>query len=220
VSNYYPKSKVEIKGFTARYYDKLMNIITFGKYPSFIKEVIRLMKIRSVDIILDLGAGTGRNACLMGEYLSKKGKLIGIDISPEMFFQFKKNCSNFPNANVIHARVDQSLPFKKGFDKTFISFVLHGFPQNVRRAIINNAFNVLKEGGEFYILDWNEFNLKNLPFYEKVFFKLIECPYAFDFVGKDWKKVLADNNFAGFEEFYFFKNFVRLLKAKKLNINN
>lgn len=66
---YYPESKVEVSGFTARYYDILMDIITFGAYPSLIQKAIRLMEIKPDDRIIDLGAGTGRNACLMMKYL-------------------------------------------------------------------------------------------------------------------------------------------------------
>lgn len=217
MSNYYPKSKVETKGFTARYYDNLMNIITFGKYCSFIEEVIKLMKIRPVDRILDLGAGTGRNACLMMKYLSKEGELIGTDISEEMISQFKKKCADFANAKIIYTRVDRSLPFKEEFDKVFISFVLHGFPQNVRETIIDNAYKALKKNGEFHILDWNEFGLKILPFYQRAFFRLIECPYAFDFIRRDWKQILVSHNFdTAFKEYFFFGGFVRLLKAEKI----
>ena len=216
MGNYYPKSKVEVKGFTARYYDKLMNIMTFGSYPSFIKEAIKLMKIRPFDRIFDLGTGTGRNACLMMKYLSKEGELIGTDISGEMISRFKKKCANFPNAKIIYARVDQSLPFEEEFDKVFISFVLHGFPQAVRETITDNAYKALKKNGEFHILDWNEFDLKTLPFHQRTFFRLIECPYAFDFIKRDWKQILTNHNFDGFEEYFFFKGYLRLLKAKKI----
>ena len=217
MSSYRPKSKVEVKGFVARYYDNLMNIITFGKYPSFIEEIIKLMKIKPLDTILDLGAGTGRNACLMTKYLSNNGKLIGVDISREMISQFKKRCVNHPNVKIIRARVDKSLPFRKKFDKVFISFVLHGFPQDVREVIIKNVVEMLKSKGSFFVLDYNEFSYKEMPFYLKILFKHMECPYAFDFIERDWKQILESNNFAGFEEFFFFKNYIRLLKAKKIN---
>jgi len=219
MSSYYPESKVETKGFTAVHYDALMDIITFGRYSLFIEKSIELMGIRPTDRILDLGTGTGRNACLMAKHLSKKGKLIGIDISQEMISQFKKRCVNFPNVKIIHARVDQSLPFREEFDKVFISFVLHGFPQEVREVIIKNVFESLKSGGSFFILDYNEFSYNETPFHLKVPFKLIECPYAFDFIERDWKQILANHNFSGFEEFFFFKDYVRLLKAKKLDSN-
>jgi len=216
MGNYYPKSKVQVKGFTARHYDALMNVITFGKYSSFIEEVIGLVRIKSTDKILDLGAGTGKNDCLMMKYLSKEGELIGIDISREMIFQFRRKCAGFPNTKIIHARIDQSLPFREKFDKVFISFVLHGFPQNIRKVIIKNAFEGLKSNGIFFILDYNEFSYNEVPFYLKIPFNLIECSYAFDFIKQVWKKILADHNFGDFEEFFFFKDYVRLLKAKKI----
>jgi len=212
----YPGSKVETKRFTARHYDTFMNIASFGRYSSFIEKAIKLMGIKPQDRIIDFGAGTGRNARLILKYLSSKGKLLGIDISEVMTSQFKKRCANFPNAKIMNARIDEPLSFKKEFDKAFISFVLHGFPQSAREIIIDNAFKALKDGGEFIILDWNEFDLKAAPFYQRVFFQLIECPYAFDFIERDWKKILKEKGFTDFEEYLISAKFIRLLKARKI----
>ncbi len=217
MQKFYPESKVETKGFTAKHYDALMDIITFGRYHSFIEKSIELMKIRPTDRILDLGTGTGRNACLMAKYLSKEGKLIGIDISQEMISQFKKRCANFPHIKILQARVDQSLPFREKFDKVFISFVLHGFPQEVREAIIERVFDVLGSNTSFFILDYSEFSFRQMPFYLRIPFGLMECPYAFDYIKRDWKKILSRHNFSDFKEFFFFNGYIRLLKAEKLD---
>lgn len=214
---YYPESKVETSRLIAKYYDILMDIMTFGAYSSFIQKAIRLINIKSNDKIIDLGAGTGRNACLMMNYLSVKGELIGLDISSEMVAQFKRRCTSFANAKIINQRIDKPLPYKDEFDKAFISFVLHGFSQDVRRQIIRNAFKALKKNGEFFILDYNEFSVKEMPFYLKISFKLIECPYAFDFVEKNWQKILAREGFSHFEKHLFFRDYVRLLKGVKLS---
>jgi len=219
MGRYYPESKVETKGFMATHYDALLNLVTSGRYSPFIKKSIGLMGIEPTDRILDLGTGTGRNACLMIKHLSKEGRLIGIDISHEMISQFKKNCASFPNAEIVHARADRSLPFRERFDKVFISFVLHGLPQNAREVIIENAFEVLKDNGSFSILDYNESSYDKMPFYVKIPFKLIECSYAFDFIERDWKQILRDHDFGDFEEYFFFNDYVRLLKAKKVNSN-
>ncbi len=37
----------------------------------------------------------------------------------------------------------------------------------------------------------------------------------FDFIGRDWKQILARYHFNNFEEIFFVKNYVRLLKAGK-----
>jgi len=216
VSARHPGSKVETKRFTARHYDAFMNIVSFGRYSSFMEKSIKLMGIKPEDRIIDFGAGTGRNARLMLKYLSSKGELMGIDISEVMISQFKKRCSHFSNVKIINRRIDEPLPFEDEFDKVFISFVLHGFPQSVREIIIDNAFKALKDGGEFIILDWNEFDLKAAPFYQRVFFQLIECPYAFDFIERDWKKILSKKGFTAFEEQLISAKFIRLLKARKI----
>ncbi|NMG83067.1 MAG: methyltransferase domain-containing protein [Methanosarcinales archaeon] len=212
---YYPESKVEISGFIARYYDMSMDVISLGSYFSMIRKAIQLMHISPSDRILDLGAGTGRNACLMMKYLSTNGELIGIDISKEMIAQFKKRCASLANAKIVNQRIDKSLAYEDEFNKAFISFVLHGFPQEVRRSIIRNACKALKKHGEFFILDYNEFSLKEMPLYLKIPFKFIECPYAFDFIEKDWQKILAEEGFNRFEKHLFFGGYIRLLKGVK-----
>ncbi len=216
MSKYYPESKVELRGFIAKHYDTLLNVATFGRYSVAIRRVIMLMKIEPDHKIIDFGAGTGRNACLMMEHLSGNGELLGLDISEDMIVQFNRNCSGFPNARVINKRIDQELEYKEFFDRAFISFVLHGFPQEARKQIIRNAFKALKKGGEFFILDYNEFSLRDMPFYLRIPFKSIECPYAFDFIERDWENILSGEGFGNFEEYLFFKDYIRLLKAEKV----
>ena len=48
------------------------------------------------------------------------------------------------DAKIIQGRIEKSLPFREKFDRIFISFVLHGFPQDVREVIIKNVFKVLR----------------------------------------------------------------------------
>ena len=58
----YPDSGVELKPFTVKNYDKVMNIASLGFYRGFIHRVIKTIDIQGGDNILDLGCGTGRNA--------------------------------------------------------------------------------------------------------------------------------------------------------------
>ena len=61
----YSDSKVELTPLIARYYDRIMNFISLGKYETFIRHAIKDMHISEGDRILDLGCGTGKNAALM-----------------------------------------------------------------------------------------------------------------------------------------------------------
>jgi len=160
--------------------------------------------------------GTGKNACFMMNQLSREGEFLGLDTSKEMVSQFKKKCAGYPNARVIYKRIDKNLDYKMYFDRAFISFVLHGFPQKARLQIIRNAFKSLKYNGEFFILDYNELSFTKMPFYSRFLFKRLECPYALDFIKRDWKKILEDEGFGDFSEHLFFKKYIRLLKARKM----
>lgn len=215
MEKFYPDSGVEIQGFTAKFYDKIMNIMTFGGYSLFIKKAIKSMEIHQDDKILDFGAGTGRNALLMNKYLSGKGEILGLEISELMIDQFKKKTEKFRNINIINQRIDQPFELEKKYDKVFISFVFHGFPFDVQKQIIQNAFNTLKENGEFIILDFNEFITDETPLYFRIPFKKIECKYAFEYVERNWKHILSEFGFRDFEEKLFLKKHIRLLKAKK-----
>jgi len=212
----YPDSGVELSKFTASNYDKLMNIASFGKYKGFINKAIKDLDVKPNDKILDLGCGTGRNILLMNKYVSDNSLLTGLDISEDMEKQFNLNCKQFSNINFINKRIDQLFELDQKFDKIFISFVIHGFPHEIRKIIIENAYNNLKPGGTFNILDFAEFDMNKMPFHHRMIFKKIECKYAFDFIERDWKSILKEYGFNKFSENLYFKKYVRLLKAEKL----
>ncbi len=215
MSKIYPDSEVELTPFLARYYDQTLNALSLGYYGRFIKRAIREIWFGENDSVLDLACGTGKNDCLIRKQLSDEGKIVGLDISPEMKEQFEIKCSRFDNVSFKEQRIDVDFDLGERFDKVFISFALHGFPNEVRKTIIGNAAKHLKNGGEFIILDYSEFDLDAInPLYRTVF-KLIECKYAFDFIKRDWKSILKDYGFAEFKEKFYFLGFVRTLIAKK-----
>ena len=216
MAKFYPESKVEIQGLTAKYYDEIMNILSFGFYGKFISDAISRLKIKGNDYILDFGCGTGRNSLIMRSYLNEKGFILGLDVSEGMGKTFNEKCKNYNNVKFRNQRIDLPLSLENKFDKVFISFVLHGFPNEVRETIINNAYKNLKTGGTFWILDFNEFSLKDMPFYYRLPFVTIECPYAFDFIERDWKSILKKSEFNNFKETFYIKSYVRLLEAQKI----
>ncbi len=215
MSKIYPDSGVEVQGAIARHYDTIMNIISFGMYPKFIRSAIAGMGIEPDDWILDLGCGTGRNTRLMHEHLGPNGHVLGIDISEIMEKQYLENCRDLPNVEFRRARADVKFSLENKFDKAWMSFVLHGFPHEVRLRVIENIFENLKPGGVFCLLDFAEFSLARMPLVYRVPFKAVECKYAFDFIERDWKEIFREHGFVEFEERHWFGNYVRLLKAKK-----
>lgn len=208
-------SKVEVSGFEARHYDLMMNVITVGTYPFFIRSAIREMRIRPNDEILVFGSGTGRNLSLMNKYLSgEQGRILGLDIGPEMLEQAQQRFANLPHIIIEDQRIDETLPYQSEFDKIFISFVLHGFVQEDREKIIANAQRALRPGGEFIILDYNEFDMETSPWLVRFAFGL-ECPLATDFVERDLQAALKAQGFDEFRVHPHYRGYVRLLAAHK-----
>ena len=212
----YPDSGVELSEFTAKNYDKVMNVASFGMYKGFIKKAIADLNIQKNDKILDLGCGTGRNILLMNKYVSENAELVGMDISEDMERQFNENSKDYPNINFINKRIDQLFEPEQEFDKVFISFVIHGFPHEIRKTVIQNAYNSLKKGGTFHILDFAEFDMAKMPFHHRFIFKKIECKYAFDYIERDWESILSQYGFKKPLEKFYFKKYVRLLTVEKL----
>ncbi|NCD41774.1 MAG: methyltransferase domain-containing protein [Bacteroidia bacterium] len=211
----YSDSGVELNEFVAKNYDKIMNTMSFGFYRGFIKKAIKQMDIQPGNSILDLGCGTGRNACLMAKYIGENGYINGLDISALMEKQFLQKFKKQANISFTKQRIDQPFDLNKQFDIVFISFVIHGFPHEIRHNVINNALTHLKPGGIFYILDFAEFDMAKMPAFHRFVFQKIECKYAFDYIERDWKEILKEAGFNNFSEYFYLKNYVRLLKAVK-----
>lgn len=211
----YPESGVELRPAIARKYDRVMNIGSFGLYSKFINAAIGKMDIQPSDSILDLGCGTGRNALLMSSFLGKDGYITGLDISEHMERQFLDKFKGDHRVEFINRRIDIPFSLEKKYDKVFISFVIHGFPHEIRDQVINNAIDHLNPGGQFYILDFAEFNMNEMPALHRFIFKKIECVYAFDYIARDWKEILKNYGLGSFQEHLFMRKYVRLLKSVK-----
>ena len=209
------RSKVEIGPRGARYYDLFLNLLSLGRYSHFIRDVIEKMDIELGQSILDLGSGTGRNDYFMSERVGSQGKIIGLDISDEMLSQALKRCHEYPNMSFEKQRIELPLAYKEEFDKVFISFVLHGFEVNQKLGIIHNAYRALKSGGAFYILDYAQFDLGRMWFPLRRVFTRWECQLAVEFLKLDIKEMLRSQGFTNFEEEFFLKRHLRLLKAVK-----
>ena len=213
----YPESGVELTPFISKHYDSLMNLGSFGRYHQFIEDAIKSLHIQPGQSILDLGCGTGRNASLMLPYLQNEGQLVGLDLSPIMMAAFKQKFKEDAHVTFVQQRIDQLFDLKQSFDIVFISFVIHGFPQEVRQVIIDNASRHLRKGGILAVLDFAEFDMDTMPALHRFVFRKIECSYAFDYIARDWKALLQEKGFDHFTEKFYIKKYVRLLQAEKIS---
>jgi ubiquinone/menaquinone biosynthesis C-methylase UbiE len=209
------RSKVEIGEWGARYYDILLNLLSVGRYSHFVNDVIRKMDIKPGQSILHFGSGTGRNDCLMAQKTGPEGKIVGLDISDEMLHHSLMRCREYPNMSFKKQRIELPLAYKEEFDKVFISFTLHGFEDDQKAGIISNAYQSLKVGGSFHVLDYAQFDIDRMWFPLRWAFVQWECQLAVEFLGLDIKGMLRDQGFTDFKEEFFLRRHLRLLSAVK-----
>ncbi len=140
------------------------------------------------DIILDLGAGGGRNS----KYVFKKGAklVIAADFSRKMLENLLLNLKKEERENIIPIRCDAIyLPFRSSiFDKILYIATLHHIPnKEMRRISIKECHRVLKKGGRILITTWSLIQmrfLKKIPYMIYMYIK----GYEFGDIYVPWGK--------------------------------
>ncbi len=209
------RPQVEIIGFEAKFYDMLLNTISFGKYGSFIRGAISDIKLSTDEVVMDLGAGTGKNAELMLNRMGPAGKIYALEIGEEMRRQLEQRRENDQRITVINQRIEQPFQLPEKATLAFISFVIHGLQQSDRLKVVRNVRDNLAEGGRFCILDYNHFVVDEAPWYVQFGIRKLECKPTEEFINHDWPELLRGEGFGNFEEQIYFKGYLRLLCATK-----
>ncbi|MBN2365681.1 MAG: class I SAM-dependent methyltransferase [Calditrichaeota bacterium] len=209
------KPQVEITGLEAKFYDFLLNMVLLGQYDPFIKKVIHHLRLNPDDIVMDLGAGTGKNADLMLQYMNEHGKIYAIEIGEEMRKQLNHRQKSDSRIRVVHQRIEEKFILPELATVAFISFVMHGLEQPDRLKAIDNVYSNLSGLGRFCILDYNHFNVDHAPWYVKLAVRRLECKPTESFIQKDWQSLLQKKGFSEFTTVTYFRNYIRLLCCVK-----
>jgi len=209
------RSKIRIKGVEARFYDLLINFATGFRYGALLRDAASKMDIKDGEKIIDLGGATGRATKLFAQAAGDTGEVILVDISEIMLKKARKRLKKYKNSKIIKADILKPLNLK-GFDKLFISFVLHGLEISERSVLIKNCLSCLKKGGKLYILDYNQFDIDKLDPIPRYLFRHLECELASEFVRWNIERFLRGYKFGKITKWYWKNDKIRLIKAEKL----
>jgi ubiquinone/menaquinone biosynthesis C-methylase UbiE len=112
-----------------------------------------LASLKLGEIVLDLGSGAGFDCFLAAARVGREGKVIGVDMTPEMIKKARENASNGGYTNVEFKLGDiEEIPVADdSIDVVISNCVINLAPS--KDKVFKEIFRILKNGGRFIISD-------------------------------------------------------------------
>jgi SAM-dependent methyltransferase len=136
------------------YSDSEINAVPEGANLGFgCGNPVAIASLREGDVVLDLGSGAGFDAFLSAQRVGKTGRVIGVDMTPEMVVKAKENSKNGEYSNVEFrlGEIEQLPVEDNSIDVIISNCVINLSPD--KEMVFKEGYRVLKSGGRLMVSD-------------------------------------------------------------------